>query len=163
MTTDVQWPVVLAAVAEQPIAAARQRTTFARVATEIRPLLERAWTLIEANPGLRTDGQNVAIYWDDTGQGCIELGVQVVRPFAPTEAVVCSATPAGTVATATHFGPYSGLQGPHRAIRRWCQENGRRLAGPFWEIYGEHEEDPARLRTDVLYLLEEVSAGRGAP
>jgi effector-binding domain-containing protein len=70
---------------------------------------------------------------------------------------VCSATPAGAVASATHFGPYGGLGAAHDAVRTWCRENHHQLAGPSWEIYGhwqpEWNDDPSRIRTDVFYLL----------
>jgi hypothetical protein len=87
----------------------------------------------------------------------LEVGVELHGPFAEQGEVVRSATPAGTVASTTHFGPYGGLGAGHEAIRRWCQENGRPLAGPSWEIYGhwqpEWNADPSLIRTDVCYLL----------
>ncbi len=141
-------------VAEQLIAAARQRTTFKRVSPEIGDLLGAPWTLIGRQPGLRTGGDNVAIYWDESGEGSIEVGVQVVRRFDDTDQVVCSATPAGVVAITSHFGPYSGLGAAHKAVRAWCAAHGREIMLPFWEVYGDWSDDPAKLRTDALYLLK---------
>jgi len=151
----MEYQVTVSTVERQPIAAARQRTTFGKVAQEIGPLLSHPWALIRATPGLRTDGDNVAIYWEETGGGSIEVGVQVVREIEPTETVVPSATPAGTVARTAHFGPYNQLGPAHEAVRRWCKQNGREMVPPFWEIYGDWSDDPAKLRTDVLYLLGE--------
>jgi hypothetical protein len=39
---------------------------------------------------------------------------------------------------------------------------GREIALPFWEVYGDWSDDPAKLRTDVLYLLKngQKTAGR---
>ena len=69
-----------------------------------------------------------------------------------------SATPAGSVATAVHFGPYAQLHEAHQAIREWCANRGYDFAGPNWEIYGhwtdECNSDPAKIRTDVFYLLK---------
>jgi effector-binding domain-containing protein len=100
-------------------------------------------------------GRHVAIYWDDSIR--LEVGVELSGPFAERGEVVRSATPAGDVASTTHFGPYGGLGAAHDAVRRWCTENERRLAGPNWEIYGhwvpEWDADPSRIRTDVFYLL----------
>jgi effector-binding domain-containing protein len=83
--------------------------------------------------------------------------VELYGPFAEDGQVVCSATPAGPVAWATHFGPYNGLGAAHDAVRRWCTANNRRLAGPNWEIYGhwqsEWNTNPSQIRTDVYYLL----------
>jgi len=152
----MEYEVTISTVERQLIAASRQRTTFDKIAREIGPLLEHPWALIRATPGLRTDGDNVAIYWDDSGAGSIEVGVQVVRDFELAETVVCSATPAGTVARTAHFGPYDRLRAAHNAVRAWCKQNQREFILPFWEIYGDWSEDPAKLRTDVLYLLSET-------
>ncbi|HEX4962175.1 MAG TPA: hypothetical protein VF173_15170 [Thermoanaerobaculia bacterium] len=52
-----------------------------------------------------------------------------------------------------HYGPYERLGGAHDAVRHWCAEHKLALAGPLWELYGHWEEDPAKLRTDVFYLV----------
>lgn len=151
----MEYQVSVAKVERQLIAAARQRTTFRKVSREIRDLLAHSWSLMHATPGLRTaDGHNVAIYWDESGEGLVEVGVQVVGEFEPTDSVVCSATPAGMVARTAHFGPYHELGAAHNAVRAWCRESHREFTVPFWEIYGDWTDDPAKLRTDVLYLLK---------
>jgi effector-binding domain-containing protein len=102
-------------------------------------------------------GRHVAIYWD--GSIRLEVGVELQGLFVDDGEVVRSATPAGTVASVTHFGPYGGLGAAHDAVQQWCTANGRRLAGPSWEVYGHWErewnDDPSRIRTEVHYLLEE--------
>ena len=35
----------------------------------------------------------------------------------------------------------------------WCAEQGLVTAGPRWEIYGPHSDDPAELTTEISYLL----------
>ena len=35
-----------------------------------------------------------------------------------------------------------------------CRQHGHETALPLWEIYGDWDDDPAKLRTDVLYLLK---------
>src|SRR5262245_1599034 len=150
----MDYKVEIAQVMEHLIAAARQRTTFKRIAAEIGRLLESPWALIRQQPELRKDGHNVAIYWNAEGEGSIEVGVQIVRRFDDTETVVCSKTPAGRVAITTHFGEYSDLGPAHDAVCTWCKQNGYKLAGPFWEIYGDWEDDPLKRRTDVYYLLQ---------
>jgi effector-binding domain-containing protein len=140
------------------LAAARQRTTFDRVSQEIGLLLEPVWAFIREHPGLRTDGHNVAVYWDQAGGGSVQVGVQVVRTFQDTDAVVNSTTPRGLVATTAYYGPYSELGLAHHAVRVWCKTQGYELAGPFWEVYGHWSDDPAELRTDVFYLLHDDPA-----
>src|ERR1035438_629266 len=71
----MDYPITAAKVGAQPIAAARQRATFHLVSNEIGDLLGRPWAFLQQHPGLRTDGQNVAVYGEDTGAGSI------VTPF----------------------------------------------------------------------------------
>jgi effector-binding domain-containing protein len=100
-------------------------------------------------------GRHVAIYWN--GDIRLEVGVELLGPLTEHGEVALSATPAGAVASATHFGPYSGLGAAHDAIRQWCKANNHTLAGPSWEIYGhwqpEWNADPSLIRTDVYYQL----------
>ena len=81
----------------------------------------------------------------------------MAAPFAGCGEVIGSTTPAGNVATTTHFGPYQQLHAAHEAIRSWWREYARSLAGPNWEIYDhwkdEWNRDPTQIRTDIYYLL----------
>jgi effector-binding domain-containing protein len=101
-------------------------------------------------------GRHVAVYLD--GLITVEIGVELDAPFGGFGEVVDSATPAGTVATTTHFGPYTRLNQAHEAIGQWCVNNGHVPAGPNWEIYGhwqdEWNNDPSKIVTDVFYLLK---------
>jgi hypothetical protein len=115
------------------------------------------WDVVRAQriPGA---GRHVAVYCDcQDGQFILEVGVELDAPFAGHGEVIASATPAGLVATTTHYGPYGQLHEAHAAILSWCRNNGYTLAGPSWEIYGHWNDqwnsDPAKIRTDVFYLL----------
>jgi effector-binding domain-containing protein len=102
-------------------------------------------------------GRHVAVYWDDSIR--LEVGVELNVPFAEQNGLIRSATPAGSIAWTTHFGPYNRLGTAHDAIVHWCKANNHRLAGPNWEVYGhwlpEWDHDSSRIRTDVYYLLED--------
>ena len=117
------------------------------------------WNVVRSQqiPGA---GRHVAVYLDCEMN--LEVGVELDAPFAGHSEVVPSATPAGPVATTTHFGPYHLLHGAHDAIHQWCKANGRTPAGPSWEVYGhwtdECNRDPLKIRTDVFYLLAEKTA-----
>lgn len=150
----MEYKVEITEVSCHLLAAARQRTTFKKVSSEIRQLLDAPWAFIRKNPELRTDGHNVAMYWSARDGGSIEVGVQIVKRFEDTDTVVCSATPAGRAAMTIHFGEYSDLGPAHDAVMNWCKQNGHELAGPFWEVYGDWEDDPSKRRTDVFYLLK---------
>jgi len=41
----------------------------------------------------------------------------------------------------------------HVAIHNWAREKGYKLARPSWEVYGHWNDDPAKLRTDIFYLI----------
>jgi len=111
------------------------------------------WQAVKAQKAAA--GRHVALYWDAGIR--LEVGVELLGPFIDDGEVVQSATPAGTVASVTHLGPYDGLGAAHEAVRRFCAANGHGLAGPSWEIYGhwqrEWDADPSAIRTDVCYLL----------
>jgi effector-binding domain-containing protein len=146
----VDHEVNLATVAAQTIAAVRERVTPADIASRFGPALDQVWQFVRG-AGLRT-GHNVFVY-DDAHPGLIEFGVQVDTRFADEDVVVCTETPAGTVATTVHMGPYDQLGPAHAAVRAWCRHEGRAMTGIFWEVYSDWDDDPARLRTDVFYLL----------
>jgi len=67
--------------------------------------------------------------------------------------VAPSSLPAGQVAVTVHRGPYAELGSAHRAVLDWCAAQGRRPAGPRWEVYGPHRDDPVEVWTAVSYLL----------
>jgi effector-binding domain-containing protein len=148
----------------QPLAVVRRRASSQELARVVPDACGLVWKVIRAQnvPGA---GRHVALYWD--GQINLEVGVELEAPFAGHGEVVGSATPAGTVATTTHLGPYGGLHGAHQAICQWCADHGYALAGPNWEIYGhwtdECNTDPAKIRTDVFYLLKTDRVSAGAP
>jgi effector-binding domain-containing protein len=136
-----------------PIAVIRRQAHVSELARVVPECCGLVWKAVRAQQVQA--GRHVAIYWDSRIR--LEVGVELYEPFAEQGDVVCSATPAGAVASATHFGPYSGLGAAHEAIRQWCLSNNHRLAGPNWEIYGhwqrEWDADPSRIRSDVYYLL----------
>ena len=78
-------------------------------------------------------------------------------PFAERGGIVRSETPAGLVATLTHFGPYGTLSVAHQALKDWCHSNQHRCVGPRWEIYGHWQRawdaDPSGIETEVAYLV----------
>jgi effector-binding domain-containing protein len=112
------------------------------------PLLGRAWDYVKQT-GIKTDGQNVAIY----SGGTINAGARVFEKFESNGEINCVASPSGLAASTIHMGLYELLGDAHKAIREWCAVNGHVIEGTNWEVYGHHEDDPAKRRTDVFYLL----------
>ncbi len=138
-----------------PLAVIRRQARASDLARLVPECCGLVWNAVRAQQV--PAGRHVAIYWD--GSIRLEVGVELHGPFADVGDVVCSATPAGAVASATHFGPYGGLGAAHDSIQQWCGANHQRLAGPSWEIYGhwqpEWNTDPSRVRTDVYHLLSD--------
>jgi effector-binding domain-containing protein len=150
MASDVR----LEQLSSRPLAVVRRRASSQELSKVVPDACGTVWSVVRAQQ-VKGAGRHVAIYWD--GQINLEVGVELQAPFAGYGEVVGSATPAGPIASTTHFGPYGQLHQAHEAILRWCASNGHTLAGPNWEIYGHWEDawnsDPTKIRTDVFYLL----------
>jgi effector-binding domain-containing protein len=127
-------------------------TTWAEFPSRWKPMLDQVWGfLADAPAGLRKDGHNVMLYKDDAPN--VEVGVQVTGPFAPVGDVRPSTLPGGVVATTTHTGPIHEIGATHDAVCAWCAQQGHRLAGPRWEIYGDPEPATGQFPVDVFWLL----------
>jgi hypothetical protein len=138
------YTVTIIDAAPQWIAASRGTAKAGEISRTMLGLLGRSWDLVKKS-GIKNDGQNVAIYRG----GMIEAGPRLLEKFEGD----CVATPSGRAAMTIHMGPYELLGNAHGAVRDWCKANGHELEGTNWEVYGHHEEDPAKRRTDVYYLL----------
>jgi len=139
-----------------PLAVVRRQVSASELSRVVPQCCGLVWNVVR---GQQTKGgRHVAIYWD--GAIRLEVGVELLGPFAEQGEVVHSATPAGMIASTTHFGPYGGLGVAHRAICDWCAANNHELAGPNWEIYGhwksEWDSNPSQIHTDVYYLVRET-------
>jgi len=151
----MEYDIQLENVSSCPIAVVRRRAGVRELPKVIPDACGVVWNAVKAKQ-IAGAGRHVAIYLDD--QINLEVGVELAAPLGGQDDLVGSATPAGTVATAVHFGPYQRLHEAHHAIRQWCVSHGHSLAGPNWEIYGHWKDEwiknPSEIRTDVYYLLK---------
>jgi effector-binding domain-containing protein len=92
----------------------------------------------------------------------IDCGVLVNGPFTGDGSVVSTSTPGGLVATVAHFGPYNRMGDAYDALNAWCSAHGHKLIGPSWELYGHWSDDPAQLRTDIFWVVEDTGQSAGA-
>ena len=53
----------------------------------------------------------------------------------------------------THTGPYQRLGETYDAMATYARANGLDISGPFWEIYGHWNDDPAWLETEIFHLI----------
>ena len=138
------------------IAAVRRSVRIEEVASAWKPALDLVWEFLRKNPGLRTDGRNFFLYHHPANRRSpmdVDFGVEVTREFAASGEVFAAASPAGKVAGALHLGPYDRLGETHGAIHAWAAVRRLTFAGKSWEIYGDWNNDPAKLETRVEYLL----------
>jgi hypothetical protein len=120
---------------------------------EIRRLLGIVWAAVR-DQHVRA-GHNVVVYRGGSG-GTLDIvaGVETLSDFVETRDVRRSATPSGEVVWATHYGDYAAMHDAYDAIEVWRRANHRNHAGVGWEVYGDWDEDPAKVRTDVYVLLQ---------
>jgi effector-binding domain-containing protein len=142
--------VTVTTVAERPTAVIAATVNWRDFPTRWKPMLDQVYASLREHDSPK-QGCNVMLYKDDPPWA--EVGVELIAPCVVDSPVVVSALPAGEVAMAVHRGPYDGLGAAHEAVTRWCAAEGRSLAGPRWEIYGDWHEDQAELETEVYYLL----------
>ena len=135
------------------LAAVRADTTGERLAADIVRLLDLVWPVLREQGA--TTGHNVVIYYPGEGGALtVDAGVEALTDFTDRGQVRHASTPSGEAATAAHYGEYSAMSRTYAALDSWCRENGRRPAGVNWEVYGDWDEDPANVRTDVYLLLD---------
>ena len=144
------YEVTVMDVAARPTAVVPATTTWQAFPTLWQSLLDEVWACLRAG-GVERGCPNVMLYLDDTPR--VEVGVELRVPCPLIGRVVASALPAGQVAMTTHRGSYARLGAAHRAVLDWCAAAGRLPAGPRWEVYGPHRDDPAAVWTEVAYLL----------
>jgi effector-binding domain-containing protein len=137
-------------VEARPTIVVAATTTWQEFPRLWKELLDEVWACLRAG-GVEGGARNVMLYRDDVPN--VEVGVVSDAPCTLSGGVTRSSLPAGTVATATHYGSFAELDTAHRAVADWCAAHGRRPAGPRWEIYGPHRDDPDEQWTEVSYLL----------
>ena len=144
-------------VASRKLAAVRRRVAIGGIAAAWKPALDQVWAFLRTQPGLRTDGHNIFLYHHPERRDQpmdVDFGVEVTRAFEPAGEVYSTETPSGTVAVAVHVGPYNRMKETHDVIHAWRAANHRTFAGQSWEIYADPVDDPTKLETTILYLLE---------
>lgn len=144
--------MTLARVDAQPTAVVLGRVKMTDIPSAMFPMVDQVWAFIRGR-SLTGHGHNVWVYRHfDQGEVDVEIGVQLEPPFDCDGDVVQSQTPAGVAAHAFHYGEYDRLPEVHAGLVAWCAEQGHRLAGVSWEVYGDWSDDPAKRRTDIYHL-----------
>ena len=117
-----------------------------------------------ASVGVEPVGPPFVIYRviDMEGDLQIEVGWPVASEIPPDDRVTTGTLPAGRYVVGTHVGPYDGLLDANATLQEWAESQGSTWAmhGDRWDARFESylsdpqtEPDPARWRTEIVYLL----------
>jgi effector-binding domain-containing protein len=148
----MEYEVRVIEVESRRLASVKAHAPFTNLAPTIMASMDVVWGFVGSH-NVTDTGHNVIRY---DASGLTEVGVEVTRDVPGGTRVVMSSTPAGRAATTVHWGNYDGLKDASTAVVDWCAANGHRLSGESWEVYGDWSDDPAKLRTDVFFLLEDA-------
>src|SRR5258706_14841 len=84
-----------------------------------------------------------------------EAAVPVDRPLAGTDRVQVYELPAAQVASVVHHGAFENFRQEHVALLTWIEANHYRIAGPYRELYINHDRDNmAESATEIQYPIE---------
>ena len=140
----------------QPVMRVRALTTLAELGTAIADQLNEVAECLEA-AGVTAIGKPFTRYHRVTDEAVdLEAGLPVAAAFRGSGRVTGGLLPGGEMAVATHEGSYEGLVAASRSLAEWIAAQGRRPAGPQWEVYvidASDEPDPCRWRTDIVRPL----------
>jgi effector-binding domain-containing protein len=139
----------------QPVAIARvvRRGRLDQIGEVVMPAFDLVWSTLHGT-GART-GHNVIVY-NGTGSDAfdMEVGVQVTGAIElPPGEVALGQTPGGRAVHTLHVGPYDRLRGAFDALHQYAAREHLALGTAAWEVYGDWNDDPAKLTTDVYILL----------
>ena len=151
----MKYKVVVETARSELVAAVRTSVRIGDVGRAWKPALDQVWAYLKVRKELRP-AHNLFLYHHPERREdamIVDFGVQVASPFEHQGNVLCVETPAGEVASTVHVGPYDRLAEAHGAIHAWCADNGRKIADASWEMYGDWNNDPAKLETTIRYLL----------
>ena len=152
------YEIRVSAALPRPLAAVHHVVRSSEIPSVIQGLLGEVWQFLREQ-SVTSTGRNIAIYTgasDGQPDPLLDavFGVEVHEVIPSSDRVVAAETPAGPLVSTVHWGRYDRLGEAHDAVQAWCRANGHRLSGTCWEVYGPWSDDWAKVRTEVIYLLE---------
>jgi effector-binding domain-containing protein len=149
-------------VAARPFIGVASVAARSEIGQVIRSGLDKVWALIRATPEIGPPGSSVVLYAPAPGDRlAMWPGVYIDSAYPGSGEVQRHETPAGVVAHVVHLGPYDRMMEAHRAAQQAGLAKGG-LTGLSWEVYGDHDPDPAKLRTDIYYQIGPAAAAARA-
>ena len=142
----------------QSILGIRTTTTMDRLAEIMGPLFGEIYGYIQQSDQ-QPAGMPLAIYHSMEGNTVdLECAMPVSSPMQGTDRIRAGELPAGTMAMATHMGPYDNLGETWTALVQWIESNDLQPAHAPWEVYVTDpgtEPDQSRWRTDIFFPVRD--------
>ena len=144
-------PVRIVDLEAAPTAVVRATTTWDAFPALWPSLLDEVWAVVRG--GGVAAGRNVMLYTGEAPD--VEVGVELLGPFAPAGRVVASTLPTGRAAQVVVRRPVTAasLGAGHDAVVRFCDEHGHRRSGVRMEVYGHVGADGDVQDTTISWLL----------
>ncbi|MDA0790429.1 MAG: GyrI-like domain-containing protein [Proteobacteria bacterium] len=99
-------------------------------------------------------GHNYALYDQFSPSGMrMRVGFPISGAFEDTADVHCFELGGDRAAHARHTGDYSLLGQVSERLNQWIVDHQLAPAGESWEVYGDWDDDPSKLITDVYVRL----------
>ncbi len=126
----------------------------ADVPARILPMFDVVYAWLK-DSGVEQTGHNYAIY-ELTADGLqMQAGFPVSRPFPDGESVRCLHFEVPRAAHTVHRGEYGRLLEAYRELRSWCAAQRAAVGEVSWEVYGDWNDDPSQLRTEVFLQVQD--------
>lgn len=126
-------------------------TKWPDVTATIRSAFDRLYKPGALVPG---HGHNFILYSNETKEGgTLLVGVLDRQPGGADPDVKAAHVPGGRVITATHWGDYGQMRNTYDVLHAEVKAKALRRTWMSLEVYGDWDNDPSKVRTDLhLYL-----------
>jgi effector-binding domain-containing protein len=142
----------------QPTMSIQVETAPAHIAAALAEMLGEVWQYVVENGG-RPTAPPFSRARMAGAKLLLEAGLPVATALPDHGRVRSGAFPAGPVASANHYGAYTGLKNAEEELIQWAKSLGREPSGPVWMLYHTDpstEPEESHWRTELFLPLKEV-------
>lgn len=115
-----------------------------------KQLMDRLWNELRSRQ-LPNKGVNVWVY--EAGSSLF-TGVELVEPPPAQCLLEEKIVSLPRYAHYKHIGPYDAIRSSHGTARQELKKIGFQPALPYVEIYGHHQDDPAKQETELIWSIK---------
>jgi len=145
--------VELRAVLPQPVLSIRVKTRPGKIGATLVEILPEVHGYLKELRVAPAGPPFTRYYHFSAEEVELEGGLPVSKRIGGRGRIEAGELPGGLLAACWHIGPYDGLPAAHQALRTWLNEQGRKAAGPSWEVYWTDPAEvpnPAEWKTEVI-------------